>query len=300
MQIDDRITGRSKIAGIIGNPLEHSISPQLHNTLSRLLGNDLAYIPLRVEKNDLGNAVKGLIAVNAAGFNITIPYKQDIMKHLDVISEEALLYGAVNTVKNNGGKLYGYNTDADGFLRSFREEAGIGFENREVAVLGAGGAARAIAVKIALEKASRINIVNRTLSKASEIAEVINNKIRPAASIFSPEEFEKQNVISRCDIIVNTTSIGMYPDVGSSPVNRAYTFLQSQVVYDVIYNPVKTRLLKDAEGSGCKVVNGLGMLIYQGIYAYEIWTGLKVSESVVKELFKLLLEYWEHAIIREE
>jgi shikimate 5-dehydrogenase len=154
-----------------------TFSPQLHNTLSRYLGVDATYVPFHVGKGQLEYSIKGLLAVNVLGFNITIPYKKDVINYIDDISREAALIGAVNTVKNINGRLYGYNTDAAGFIRSFKEETGMGLNGKKVVLLGAGGAARAIAVGLAFEEVSEISIINRTISKAAEIAGIINNNI---------------------------------------------------------------------------------------------------------------------------
>lgn len=286
MYIDHRVLGSTKLTGIIGNPVEHSISPQLHNSISFYLGLNLIYVPFKVEKNELENAVRGLKALNIAGFNVTVPYKKDIMKFIDENSKEAILVGAVNTVKNINGRLYGYNTDAEGFARAFKEESGEGFKAKQVALIGAGGAARAIAVKIALEGAKKIYIVNRTKSKADEIAGIINNNIMNIAESCGLDEEMNAEIYKKCDIIINTTSIGMYPEVKSSPVSRNICFFSHQIIYDVIYNPQRTQFLEDCGRFGCKVINGLGMLFYQGIYAYEIWTGVKIPEEPLKDLFR--------------
>lgn len=286
MEIESRVTGNSRLAGLIGNPVGHSISPQLHNTISKYVGIDMVYVPFKVEKTELENAVKGLKAIDIVGFNVTIPYKKEIMKYIDINSKEALLMGAVNTVKNIGGRLYGYNTDAEGFVRSFKEEAGTGFENKKVVLIGAGGTARAIAVKTAMEGAGRIYIVNRTIERALDIADIVNNNIERICEAFDPDEAEAAGIFSKGDIIINTTPLGMYPDVDKSPVRDSVKFSDRQIVYDVIYNPEKTKFLADAEKCGCKTINGFGMLIYQGIYAYEIWTGVKIPEKLVKEILK--------------
>jgi len=286
MQIQDYITGKSRLAGLIGNPVEHSISPQLHNTLSKYMRVDMAYVAFQVKKEDLEKAVTGLKALNAIGFNVTIPYKKEVMKYIDVNSKEALLMGAVNTVKNICGRLYGYNTDAEGFARSFKEESGESFKGKKIAIIGAGGASRAIAVKIAMEGADSINVVNRTLERASDIVEVINNNIRCICRAFTIGAAVEGHVFKEADIIINTTPVGMYPDVSKSPVEGFPIFSSGQIVYDAIYNPRKTKFLADAEMCGCKTINGFGMLIYQGIFAYEIWTGFKVPEELVREIFK--------------
>lgn len=285
MLIENRISGKTRLIGLIGNPVEHSVSPQLHNTISAFLDVDLVYVPFRVENSDLEDAVLGLKALNLLGFNVTIPYKKDVMKFIDDNTKEALLMGAVNTVKNIDGRLYGYNTDAEGFSRSFKESAGTGFKDKNVFIIGAGGAARAIAVKIAVEGAKSICIVNRTPEKASDIVQIINNNISKVADYFSSGDPNVRQVFKESDIVINTSSIGMYPDIECSPVIKGCAFNSSQIVYDVIYNPSKTRFLAEAEKKGCKIINGLGMLFYQGIYAYEIWTGVRLPENITKELF---------------
>ncbi len=285
MNIDNRVTGTTRLMGVIGNPIEHSISPQLHNTINTLLNVDAVYVPFKVEKDDLENAVKGIKALNLVGVNVTVPYKKEIIKFLDDKTKEALLMGAVNTVKNIDGRLYGYNTDAEGFSRSFKEEAGTGFKGKKVVIIGAGGAARAIAVKIAIEGAEKISIVNRTVSKAQDIAEIISNNYGTEVICYGPKDAGFKEDFHKGDIIINTTSAGMFPNVDESPVGKGFVFSENQIVYDVIYNPSKTKFLKKAEKSGCKVINGLGMLFYQGISAYEIWTGIKINNEVLGEVY---------------
>ncbi|MCX7710911.1 MAG: shikimate dehydrogenase [Clostridia bacterium] len=285
MEIDFKVTGKTKVMGIIGNPIEHSFSPMLHNSISKHLGIDTVYIPFKVEKNHLESAVHGLKALNVVGFNVTVPYKKDVMKFIDDNTKEALLMGAVNTVKNIEGRFYGYNTDAEGFSRSFKEETGTGFKEKKIFIIGSGGAARAITVKMAFEGAKKIYIVNRTASKAAELAEIINNNIDSVAESFGFDDKKAIKSFEASDIVVNTTSVGMHPEVDSSPIEENYQFSKGQIVYDVVYNPSKTKFMSDAEKTGCKTVNGLGMLFYQGINAYEIWTGIKLSEQFLKELF---------------
>lgn len=284
MKIDARVTGQTKLLGIIGNPVEHSISPILHNTLSSILDLDLVYVPLKVEKEDLAIVVKALKSLDFVGFNVTIPYKKDIMKHIDENSIEAILMGAVNTVKKIDGKLYGYNTDGEGFLRSFKEEAKTSFEGKKVVLIGAGGVARPIAVKIASEGAEKISLVNRTKEKAIELAEAVNENVKEIVQVYNFEDKTFKMAVEESDIVINTTSVGMTPDIKSTPISGSY-FNGSQIVYDVIYTPFETKLLKDAKKKGCKTINGLGMLFYQGIKAYEIWTGFKLSEENIEDIY---------------
>jgi len=285
IEIDKSITGKTKLIGLIGNPVEHSISPQLHNTISRHLGREMTYVPFRVEKDDLKDAVKGLKALNFTGFNVTVPFKKEVMKYIDENSKEALLMGAVNTVKNIRGKLYGYNTDGEGFSRAFKEATGTAFRDKKIALLGAGGAARAIAVKLSLEGADSIAVINRTVSRAEDLCELVNNNIRRVAKPYGWDDDTAESVFADSDIIINATSLGMHPDVENYPYVKPIKFRKDQIVYDIIYNPARTRFLQEAERHGCVAVNGLGMLFYQGIYAYEIWTGIKLKEDFLKELF---------------
>ena len=287
MKADIRVNGSTKLIGVIGNPIKHTVSPQLHNTLSSNLNHNFIYIPMLVNEGDVGAAVKGLRALNFTGFNITAPYKNEVIKHIDEISEEARLIGAVNTVKNDGGVLKGYNTDAAGFAASFKEQLGMGFEGKRVAILGAGGTARAIAVKIAMEKAAKITIINRTAARAAEIAELLLKELGIRAEYIDSASKGVAAVIQDVDIIVNTTSAGMHPDVDNCPLSQENCcFSPGQAVYDVIYKPEETKLLKAAREKGCIVSNGLGMLFYQGIYAYEIWTGMKIDSSIAKEAYE--------------
>jgi len=285
MKIDVRVTGKTKLLGLIGNPVEHSISPQLHNSLSSLLGHDLVYVPLKVEKQNIGAVVNALKRLEFVGFNVTVPYKREIMKYIDENTKEAILMGAVNTVKNIDGRLFGYNTDAEGFARSFKEESGVGFARKKVVIIGAGGVARSIAVKLAKEGVEKISLVNRTPLKAVELADVVNENIREVVQVYNFNDKTFMMAFEESDIIINTTSVGMFPDVNNTPVKVKNRFHKNQIVYDVIYNPVKTKFLKDAEKAGAKVINGLGMLFYQGISAYEIWTGVKFSEEDLSKIF---------------
>lgn len=290
MQIDNRVTGCTRLLGVIGNPVAHSISPQLHNTISSHLGVDLIYVPLRVDREELGAAVKGLKALNYIGFNVTVPYKKDIMKFLDENTKEAILMGAVNTVKNIDGRLYGYNTDAEGFARSFKLETGTGFKEKQVLILGAGGTARAIAVKLALEGVRKLTVVNRTFERADEIAGLINNHFRPMADSLSLQDMRASQAFYESDIVINTTSAGMHPNIDDTPLTDTMQFQEHQIAYDVIYNPGKTKFLAAAGSRGCKIANGLGMLFYQGIFAYEIWTGIKLSEELVRDVYTSFTE----------
>lgn len=284
MQLDRRINGTTKLTGLIGNPVEHTVSPELHNSLFHYLGINGIYVPLRVPAGGLKDAVKGLKASGFTGFNVTIPYKKDIIECVDEVSEEVKLLGTANTVKINEGRLFAYNTDAEGFVRAFSEQTGTGFKQKSVCVLGAGGTAKTLTMKIAMEGAAKLCIINRTGEKAAELAEEVNRvqgksgmpKIIAAAS----DTAEALEMLSSCDIIVNTTSAGMHPDIERSPIQQNFVFHSRQMVYDVIYNPTQTRLLAQAKSSGCKTFNGAGMLFYQGVRAFEIFLDTVIPEKI--------------------
>lgn len=290
MIIDERVLGTTRMIALIGNPVEHSISPIIHNTLSKNLDKNLIYAAFKVQKNRMDYVVEAFKELGVVGFNVTVPFKREIMKFIDENSREALLMGAVNTVKIIDGRLYGYNTDAEGFSRSFKEETGYGFRDKNVLLIGAGGAARAIAVKIALEGAKNINIINRTSSTAEELAELINLNIDHIVSVHNVNDLDLSLVFEESDIIINTTAVGMYPDSQGVPIANTDLIQSYHIVYDVIYNPEETKFLALAKERGAKTVNGLGMLINQAIISYEIWTGVKVPDDMARELHKNIKE----------
>lgn len=292
MHLDLRVNGSTKLTGLIGNPVEHTVSPVLQNSLFSVTGINGVYLPLKVPEGSLRDAVNGLKAVGFAGFNVTIPYKGAIMEYLDEINEEAKLLEAVNTVKITGDRLVGYNTDGDGFLRAFSEQTGTGFTRKSVCILGAGGTARTLAIKIALEGANKICIINRTLSSAIKLTEKINQIISGASAFAAAAgSAESMLALARCDIIINATSVGMHPDTEASPLEEGFSLRQEQIIYDVIYNPVETKLMALARRSGCIAVNGAGMLFYQGVKAFEIWNGSIIPAKKLEDISKIFLKY---------
>jgi shikimate dehydrogenase len=267
-----RIDGSTGLCCLIGNPVRHSISPQMHNAAFQALNLNLVYLAFQVE-DGLGEAVKGLRSLGVKGFNVTIPYKVSVMDHLDALDDSALRIGAVNTVLNRDGTLIGYNTDGRGFIRS------IGIENikdRGLTVLGAGGAARAIVYESA-RYASRIFILNRTLSRAEALAEEVASRLGLSldteieAMPLNPGSLRK--ALEHSSLLANATPIGMYPRVDESPVPEGL-LRRDLTVFDAVYNPLETRLLREARLIGATTVNGLEMLIHQGGEAFKIWTGL--------------------------
>lgn len=291
MAIDQRITGKTALIGLIGNPVQHSYSPQLHNSLSLLLGIDAIYIPMKIEKVNLADAVKGIKACGFLGFNVTMPYKEEILKYVDDCSEEVKLSGCANTVTNRSGRLHASNTDALGFVRSFEKQAGVGFNGKNVLIIGAGGAAASLALIIASEGAAEVNIVNRTPEKAEIVAGLVNKRYSGKAFAYGMNLLEEVSLLERNDIIINATPVGMHPKTGVSPIDKDVVFSPGQLVCDLIYNPAETELMKQAKSYGCKVFNGLGMLFYQGIYSYETWMERKIPDDIAEKLYGEFVDY---------
>ena len=288
MKLVETVNGKTALFGLIGCPVEHTKSPYIHNTLFSKFNINAVYVPIHVNQGDLEKAVSGLRAQNYTGFNVTVPYKKEVIKYLDEVSTDALLMGAVNTVKNVNGKLKGYNTDAEGFTRDFKDSFDSGFTGKKVMLLGAGGTARALSVKLASERVRQLVIVNRTLENAQNIVELIKSNFGSIAEGIVPDAPEFTNEFQCIDIIINTTPAGMSTYSAKTPFDYNFEFHKQQLVYDVIYTPEKTQFLKQAEERGCKIKNGFGMLVNQGVSAFEIWTGMTVSKDTSLELLNLL------------
>ena len=280
------ISTETKLIGLLGYPLGQSFSSIMQNTAFEHCSFNKIYIPIEVLPENLETVVKGMSKMNFDGFNITKPYKIEIMKYLDEIDDYAKSIGAVNTVTIKNGKLKGYNTDGIGFLRSYEENTGKKIEGKKVFVLGSGGASRAICMTLALNKADKIYICNRTFEKAEALANDVNKQsgVSIIAVPFAYEDMEK--AINDSNVLINTTSVGMLPNVDNSPLDKS--LLNSKLtVCDAVYNPRKTKLLQDAEEIGCKIVIGLSMLIYQGTEAFQLWTD---TTAPVELMFKVVEE----------
>jgi shikimate dehydrogenase len=278
-----KITGKTRICGLIGDPVEHTMSPAMHNAAFAELGLDCVYLPFHVKPADLVAAVNGLRAINATGFNVTIPHKVTVTPLLDELDPLAQKIGAVNTVVNDNGVLKGYNTDASGFLRALLES---GYEPRgkSIVLLGAGGAARAIAYILA-ERDARMTILNRKeeLDWAEGIAANIRTDLAGDVAVFELLTEHLEKAIGSADILINATSVGMSPAVDASPV-PAGLLKSEMVVTDIVYNPVETRLLREARAAGAVTVAGIDMLVWQGALAFEKWTGQKAPFALMKQV----------------
>jgi shikimate dehydrogenase len=274
------ITGKTRVCGIIGDPIEHTLSPVMHNAAFLEMGLDYVYLPFRVAEKDLHGAIKGLRALNIAGINVTIPHKVEVMPLLDEVDEMAGYIGAVNTIVNQNGILKGYNTDASGFYRVFTVNK-IEIKKKKIVILGAGGAARAVAFILA-DKSAEITILNRSLDAAQAIAQRIFKTLRSEIKIGDLNSKHLQSSLEEADIVVNATSLGMSPQLAETPVPVSL-LNERMLVVDIIYNPLQTRLLKEAEKKGARVINGLEMLVQQGAAAFELWTGHKAPIETMRK-----------------
>ena len=275
------ITGKTKVAGVFGDPVEHSLSPPMHNAAYRHLGMDWIYVPFLVKPDRLGEAVRGVRAMGLAGVNVTVPHKVAVMAHLDEIDEEARLIGAVNTVVNRDGRLIGYNTDGRGFLRSLQRQAGKDPKGAHVLVLGAGGAALAISCSFALAGAGSVTIANRTPEKAEALAARIGDRVPARAVRLSQGDPGLEQALATAEVVVHTTTVGMYPHHDAPPVIPVERLNPKALVCDIVYRPRETALLRAARARGLAVLTGEGMLAYQGAIAFELFTGREAPEELM-------------------
>lgn len=265
------IDGHTKQLAIFGDPVDHSFSPQMHTFISQKMNLNYVYTALEVKPENLKAAADGIRAMNISGVNITAPHKYEVMKYLDEISDEAQKFGSVNTVVNRGGKLIGYNTDAHGFYRSLQKND-INPAGMDILILGAGGAAKPVCMLLAMKGAKSITLLNRTQSKADALAVSVKNAV--GYTVNTKKE------LSHYDLVINTTAAGMAPQLDKCPLEDMSFIDGSTAVADMIYNPPKTVFLQRAEANGAKIMNGLGMLIYQGLLAYELFTGTTLPENM--------------------
>jgi shikimate dehydrogenase len=259
------IDANTSLFGLIGNPVEHSLSPLMHNRAFAAIGSNAVYLAFRVI--DLDSAIRGIKALNFKGVSVTLPHKVAVMDYLDEVDETAARIGAVNTVVNKQGRLIGYNTDCPGALEALRTQTTI--EGKSVALIGAGGAARAIGFGL-VAAAGRVTVLNRSRTNGERLA-------RDLQAEFSPLNDWQP---SRYEILINTTPVGMHPDIDASPIPKN-NLPEDLVVMDIVYNPIKTRLLEAAEAKQCRTINGVAMFVFQGAQQFELWTGQKAPVEVM-------------------
>lgn len=276
-----KITGKTRVIGIIGWPITHSLSPVMHNAAFKHLGLDFCYVPFSVKEGYIELAIRSILALNIAGINVTIPYKESVLPYLSEISKEAKIMGAVNTIKVVDNKLKGYNTDGIGFTASLKE-AGYPVKGHSMLIFGGGGAAKAVVFQSAAEGAKEIIIANRTTDKAKLLKEQ-TEKYFPSVKIkaIGIGYNEIKGIINKVDIVVNTTSIGLRKE-DPSPVPKEFLH-DGLFIYDLIYNPPETMLITNAKELGCSYINGLGMLLHQGAASFKLWTGIEPPLEVMRQ-----------------
>lgn len=279
------INGHTGLTGLLGHPVAHSISPMMHNESFRLLGLNYAYLCFDVGEKELETAVNGLRALGTRGWNCTMPDKQRMCLLCDRLSPAAQMTGAVNTVVNENGILTGHNTDGIGYMRAARE-AGFDLTGKEMTLLGAGGAATAIAVQAALDGVRVLRLFNRrgrSWGHAQELTDAINAQTGCRAELYDLEDRKAlAAALGQSDILTNATSVGMAPHKEGCILTDASLLRPELIVSDIIYNPRKTRLLRLAESAGCPAFNGLYMLLFQGAEAFRLWTGQDMPVDTIK------------------
>ncbi len=267
------ITGRTKVVGVIGDPVEHSCSPPMHNAAFKELGMDYVYVPFHVKPEHLRSAIEGFKALNVAGINVTLPHKKAVLSLMDSVSKEAELIGAVNTLVFKEGMVEGHNTDARGFIASLRDYGISDFKGKKAVVLGAGGGAQAVIVGLAMEGVDKIIIANRTKEKAIDLARSLSSKTMVKMEGVSLSDNILRDYISESDLLVSTITASM--DTRIQLVVDPDWLHQELVVCDIVYIPPDTNLLKAASERGLKTIGGMGMLVHQGAISFQLWTGVK-------------------------
>lgn len=282
------ITGHTGLTCLLGQPVAHSVSPEMHNESFHYHGLDYVYLAFDVSPEKFEAAVAGLIIFNARGWNCTMPHKRRMFERVDKLSKEAELIGAVNTVVQENGVLTGYNTDGKGYMTAVTD-AGFDIIGKKMTLLGTGGAAASIITQAALDGVPEIDIIARKGNSWNAVEQVIdrvNSRTDCKVSMYElKDEVQMRKSIDESAILINASSVGMSPNEDGCLVPDTGFFHPELIVSDVIYQPRKTKLLKMAESVGCKTFNGMYMLLYQGAYAFELWTGKPMPVELVKEKY---------------
>ena len=276
-----KIKGSTNIVGLIGHPVEHSFSPPMHNAAFDALNMDYAYVAFDVNPNDLKSAIEGAESLNIKGFNVTIPHKVDVMQYLDELDEVARLIGAVNTIDFKN--LKGYNTDGIGAVKAIEEVTSI--KNKNIVVAGAGGASRAISFYIAKYGAESLTILNRNEVKAESLASDVSDS-GLIGEVASDSINAIGNYMESADVLIDTTPLGMHPNINDEPIVKADMMDEDLVVFDAVYNPNETVLIKEAIKANAKPVYGIKMLLYQGAESFKIWTGKTAPVDVMEKALR--------------
>lgn len=281
-----KINGKTRTCGLIGNPVEHTLSPMIHNALAQALGHDMVYVPLLVEAGRLKEAVAGAYALNLLGLNVTVPYKSQVIESLQEVDELARNIGAVNTLVRTEGGYKGYNTDMEGLYRAMTGE-GIRIEGEQIILLGAGGAARAVAYLCAVKGAAKVYLLNRTLDKAQAVAREVNH-VAGREVIVPMLLAAYANLPAGQYLAIQGTSVGLSPHVEEVVIADETFYEKIHTGFDLIYSPWETRFMQLVKANGGRAYNGLKMLLYQGIIAYELWNQVTVPEADVQVVYEKL------------
>lgn len=287
--MERRISGHTGLLALIGSPVGHSGSPAMYNYSFEKLGLDYAYVAFDIKIEEVADAIAAMKTFKMRGFNVTMPCKIEAAKYMDALSPAAQIIGAVNTIVNEDGILTGHITDGEGFVNNLRDH-GVDVKDKKITIIGGGGAATAIQVQCAIDGARELSIFKRqdaSLARTLEIAEKIRANVPDCVvNVFDTADVAKMTAeILDSDILVNGTIVGMKPMDDESPVKDLSAFHKDLVVCDIVYNPIETKLLKEAKAAGCKCVGGKGMLLWQGVSAFKLFTGMDMPVEEVKALY---------------
>lgn len=286
--MDRIITGHTQLTGLLGSPVAHSISPMMHNEAFAQLGLDYAYLAFDVNEEELETAIEGLRAMKVKGFNLTMPNKNRMCRLCDKLSPVAQITGAVNTVVNENGIFVGHTTDGIGYMESVKE-AGVNIIGEKITVLGAGGAATSIIVQAAFDGVAEISIFNQKSKSYERMEGIISQLTEQTNCKLNLFTYDSQDILRKelaeSILLVNTTPVGMAPNIEDSLITDTTMFHPNLTVSDIIYNPEETKLLRLAKETGCKTFNGLHMLLYQGAAAFKLWTGQEMPIEIIKEKY---------------
>ena len=280
------IDGKTATCGLIGNPVEHTVSPTIHNTLASDLGINMVYVPCHVEKGQREAAVKGAYGLNIRGCNVTVPYKSDVIEYLSDIDDLAHKIGAVNTLVRTEGGYKGYNTDITGLLRAMKSD-NVPIENEKIVILGAGGVGRAVAFMCAVNGAGKIYLLNRTADKAKQVADEVNHAVgKECVTAMAMSDYTQLS--ENGYIVIQSTSVGLFPNADDVVIDDNDFYKKIKAGYDLIYRPWETKFMKLVKENGGVAYNGLKMLLYQGIDAFELWNGCKVPDENALKIYELM------------
>lgn len=280
------INGKTRTCGLIGNPVGHTLSPMIHNTLAERFGHNLVYVPFPVETGRVAEAVAGASALQILGLNVTVPYKSEVIPCLREVDSLAASIGAVNTLVSVPGGYRGYNTDMEGLFRAMETE-GIRLTGEEILLLGAGGAARAVAFLCAAKGAKRVYLLNRTLDKAKQVASQVNRSAGREV-VFPMALADFDSLPDQQFLAIQGTSVGLFPHADQAVIEEETFYRRIHTGFDLIYTPWETKFMKLVRENGGRAYNGLKMLLYQGVIAYELWNDVKVSEEEAQLVYEKL------------